>query len=237
MKTLLKFILAAFLPLFFALQAQAITANITAIYGTGNPNADWDVFTNGNTQIGLRAKNSTTGATPDNGSGLYTFAPGTLWNFEASFNTNYGTAAPGAMLSAYDYSWTVSGPSIAGGSITFDPTLKIDNSYGTNATANGAGIEGTFGDLGGTNTLMQLSQKITFGPWNGNFNTEGLYTISASMSQNGQQVNFGSIQVQVGSANVPDNGKTVAMLAFGLIGLIGVHRLGRSKQLDTSQTA
>jgi hypothetical protein len=223
LKSLLALAFAASLPLLSSLPSHAATASITAIYGSGNPDSDWDSFISNNTQIGLRAKVTATGATPDNGAGLYTFAPGEVWNFEASFNSNLSGTA-GTHLNAYTYSWTLSGPGIAGGSVTFSPTLYGDNSYGIASTANGAGAEGTFAALGGTNDIMQLSQKITFAPFSGSFANQGLYTLSASMLSQGNVVNSGTIQIQVGAAGVPEFGSTLLLLAGAFIALGAVRR-------------
>jgi hypothetical protein len=223
---------AALFSVLWAIPAQAVTTNITAIYGSGNPDADWDSFVSGNTQIGLRAKETATGATPDNGAGLYTFATGTVWNFEASFNSDVTGGAAGTHLISFVYSWTLSGPGIAGGSQTFSPTLYADNSYGIASTANGAGVEGTFAALGGANTIMQLSQKITFFPFLGSFSNEGLYTLSASMTNlQGTPVNAGSIQIQVGSANVPDAGSSAFLLGISLAVLGALRHSNRRSSL------
>jgi hypothetical protein len=222
---------AALFSVLCAIPARAVTANITAIYGSGNPDSDWDSFVANNTQIGLRAKETATGATPDNGAGLYTFATGTVWNFEASFNSNLsGTAA--THLDSFLYSWTLSGPGIAGGSVTFSPALYVDNSYGIASTANGAGVEGTFGALAGANDIMQLSQKITFAPFLGSFSNEGLYTLSASMTTlQGTPVNAGSVQIQVGSANVPDAGSSALLLGISLVALGALRHSNRRRSL------
>ena len=85
------------------LHADLYNQNITAIYGGGNPDAGWTTDSGNGIQLGLRAKNRDTGATP-NVNGVYAFSTGynaahtrALWNYE--FSINSGTPN----LSYYDY--------------------------------------------------------------------------------------------------------------------------------------
>lgn len=154
--------------------AVVYNQNITAIFGSGNPDTGWtaDNGANGIT-VALRAKNRTNGDTT-NASGVYSFAsaPPTrgLWNYEFSINSG------GVNLSTYDYYLSADGnPSGCITYTTVNPLMQWgDNSYGTNATLNGQGVEGTAGspdNYADTYNVAQNSQNITFGDYPGGAQT------------------------------------------------------------------
>ena len=128
--------------------AVTYNQNITAIFGSGNPNTGWTADTTNDLQLALRAKNRDTGATT-NTAGTYTFANAAStinparasWNYEFSINSDVAGADP---LATYDYYLSVDGdPSECISYTTIDPlTYWQDNSFGTNSTANGQGVEG-----------------------------------------------------------------------------------------------
>ena len=216
--------LAAFVPSIMAIQYDQ---NITAIYGTGNPNGGWTTETGGGITLGLRGKNRDTGATP-NVNGTYSFPTGVasnpnraLWNFE--FSINSGTAA----LSAYDYSFSVDlDPSQGTSFLTFNPlTAYGDNSYGNAGTANGQGVEGLAAVLAGINTVAQNSQNIVFLGLDPFENATYDFVLTASSAAGGPQASVGiTVVVGSGGARVPDAGSTMALLGTALLGMVGVQR-------------
>src|SRR5215213_2536990 len=156
---------ALFTALTVSAWALAYNQNITAIFGSGNPNTGWTADTSNNITLALRAKNRANGSTT-NTSGVYSFAtaptPRGEWNFEFSINSDtVGGALP---LSTYDYYMLVDGnPSQCIAYNTVDPlTYWVDNSYGNNSTANGQGVEGPASALADTNNVAQNSENITF---------------------------------------------------------------------------
>ena len=90
--------------------ATTFNAPITAIFGSGNPDSGWVSSVDNNIELGLRAKDRNTGATPNNGAGTYSFATGfsnpptnsrAIWNFEFSINSDDSSGT--APLSSYRY--------------------------------------------------------------------------------------------------------------------------------------
>jgi hypothetical protein len=147
---------------------------ITAIFGGGNPDTGWTADTANNIQLALRAKNRSTGDTP-NIAGVYSFAtaPPTrgLWNYEFSINSD-GSAGTDP-LTTYDFYLSADrDPSACVEYGIVEPLFHWgDNSYGNNFTANGAGVEPadaieyqTFPSL---YNVAQNSQNITFGDYPG----------------------------------------------------------------------
>lgn len=210
---------------------------ITAIYGDGNPDADWTSSTGTNgIKLALRAKNRTTGEVP-NVNDVYSFAPGVdgggvraLWNFEFSIFSGSDTTP----LNEYDYFLGIDldpsqGISYLLGGINALTTYP-DNAYGDSTTANGAGIVGTSA-LGDTNSLAQNSQNITFGyigldpNLDATYNYE-LFAVSKGTGVTGTRLAEVGITVVVGKggASVPDGGTTAALLGASLLGLLALSR-------------
>jgi hypothetical protein len=213
--------------------------NITAIFGSGNPDQGWTTFVQDNIQLGLRAKNRTDGTTPNDGAGTYSFPVGTapastraLWNFEFSANVNYNPAPaaslvgdiqiPPPKLADYTYLLSVdTDPSGGTSFISYNPLVfHSDNSYGNNATLNGAGVEvGPL--LGSAYSMAQNSQNITFFPFNGNPLISGTYDFAFGIYEGASLIGETKMIVVVGDGgtkNVPDGGSSIALLSLGCIG-------------------
>ena len=161
---------------------QNVTNNV--INGSGNANGSYTTDRQNGVELGLRAKLRHNGSgQPENtfnsnGNGTYTFNPGVaptqspptaVWSFEWSINTNYDGSTS---WNLDDLTYTLSMTSTTGATIaTFDPINGVnpnlsgfwDHSIGTNATANGAGVEATSGatyaPLIQNNNLAQNSWK------------------------------------------------------------------------------
>lgn len=245
MNNILRIVLTALVlsSLAMPFQALAITynANVTAIYGSGNGNGGWteqSSFATGqyDVQVALRAKNTSTGATPNNGAGVYTFTSGENWNFDFSYNSDLNNNNFW-QLGAFKYSLSVDiDPSAGTNFVTFSPTLYTDNSYGDSATANGAGVEGLYAANSLSNSLMQNSQNLGFFPFNGDDNQIGTYDITASiMKLDGTVISNVGIKVNVvGAQGVAEHGNTVALLAMALVGMGLIRHVGRKTALTPS---
>ncbi|MGN6386264.1 MAG: VPDSG-CTERM sorting domain-containing protein [Verrucomicrobiota bacterium] len=214
-----------------ALTSTAFATDITAIYGSGNPDSGWTAATDNGIQLGLRGKNRNTGATPNDGAGTYNFAVGTIWNYEFSINSGNNN------LNAYQFYLAVDGNSSQGVNFTTVDPLAYwgDNSYGKTGTStanNGQGVEGTAATYAGLNNIAQGSQRITFGDYPAgaqSLNVDGTYTFNLFATRIGEgptgtRLTDLSIDVVVGKggAAVPDGGSSLALLGLGLAGIAGL---------------
>ena len=223
MKKLLIALLAISWVASAALASITTTYNdtITYINGSGNPNDGWvsavDSATS-NLKLGIRADNRTTGATPNNGAGTYTFQPGTVssihgpvatWNYQ--FTINSDTAAGNTKLSTYDYYLTLNG------STPFNLLSLPDNTYGNNSTVQGTGTFGA-GSLASSYNVAANSESITFLglPNNGGIYNFDLYATVAGAGSGGSKVDEVSMTVDV----VPEPTTVIAgallLLPFGV---------------------
>lgn len=146
----------------------------TAIFGTGNPDTGWTIDSNGQIEVGLRAKNRTTGAT-DNVNGVYSFAtapsPRGLWNYEFYMNSDVVNGV--VPLDSYDWYLGVDQDSSDGTLLVYVQPLLYwgDDSFGNNSTLNGQGVEpASFNDyiaFPGMYNVVENSENITFGDYPG----------------------------------------------------------------------
>jgi hypothetical protein len=192
-----------------AFAAVLYNQNITAIYGTGNPNTGWTVDTSNGIELGLRAKNRTDGSTT-NAAGVYSFPVGAptrgAWNYEFSINSDRTDGTD--PLSTYDYYISADGDASQCIRYTTVDALNYwaDSSYGNNSTANGQGVEGTAATLAATNNVVQNSENITFGDYpggaqplgNATYNYE-LYAVEKGAGPNGARLASVGITVVVGT--------------------------------------
>lgn len=215
--------------------AQGTT--ITAIYGSGNSDANWTAVTSGNIQLGLRAQPAYVGGSlVNNGSGTYYADPGFApapHASQANWNWAFSVLNNGGLLSA-DYYLSVDINQSAGFTgLVYSPGLYPDNSYGVAITGNGAGVEGLYATLAAGNTKMQNSENIMFLPQSAflldpslpgiyDFN---LYAVNHDAGPNTTHLADVSMRVVVGSSSVPDAGSTLGMLGASLAGLIFVRRV------------
>jgi hypothetical protein len=217
--------------------AQAVNTTITAIYGTGNSDANWTAVTSGNIQLALRAQPAYVGGLlANNGSGTYYTSPGFApapHGSQASWNWTFSVLNTGGLLSADYYLGVDTDPTAGFSAVVFSPVLYGDNSYGIVATANGAGVEGSYAALAAGNTIMQNSENITFFPQSAfglnpalpgtyDFN---LYAVGNGLGPNSIHLADVNMRVVVGSSSVPDVGSTLGMLGASLVGLIFVRRV------------
>jgi len=137
-----------------------------AIFGSGNINGSYTVHRNDGVEVGLRVKQRFPAAAlfNSNGDGTYSFSAGSacpgfgfapfplclatpVWNFEWSVNTDYDGSS-GLKLNDLRYELGMDADPRRGTAFTvFNPIAPSlvapawDHSLGTNATANGAGLE------------------------------------------------------------------------------------------------
>lgn len=221
--------------------ADTYNDSITAIFGSGNPNTGWTSDSANGIELGLRAKNRTSGDTA-NVNGVYSYAtapaPRGLWNYEFSINSDT-SGTSGRTLGYYDFYLAVDRDPTAGimWSVVNPLSYWGDNSYGNNSTANGAGTEGTFAALGANNNVAQNSQNITFGDYP-TFPQGGLalapnatydyvlYAVEKGAGSGGTRLVDVAIKVKVGNggAAVPDGGTTFGLLGLAFAGLAGIRR-------------
>ncbi len=192
--------------------------NVTneVIFGSGNSNGNFKTDRRNGIEVGLRAKIPFTGTLHSNGNGTYTYtltetdhdnsaATARRWNFDYSINTNYdGSTANN--LDQYTYEIGLDAdPTEATNFLVFDPITAntaplnqafFDHSIGTNATANGAGVEATdaasYSGLLANNNLLQQSWRYAFFPITPldtyNPDEAGLYDVYLKVMQNGLEV-------------------------------------------------
>ncbi len=192
----------------------------TTIQGGGNPPSGWAIDSNGEIEVGLRAKNRTTGSTV-NVNGVYHFdtalAPRGEWNYDFHLNSDIvnGTAP----LSNYYWWLSVDRDPSQGISVaTVNPLANwTDNSFGDNSTGQGAGVEPAdvlqFLAFPGIYNKAQNSQNITFGDTpggalplvaNATYDDE-LYATAGPDSHGTKLVSVGiTVVVGLGGAPVPD---------------------------------
>lgn len=219
--------------------ALSYDQNITAIFGSGNPDTGWTTDSGSGITLGLRAKGYDTADT-SNVNGTYSFATGfapshpatrAAWNWE--FSINSGTA----LLPTYDYFVGIDTDPSAGISYGIvNPFTKwTDNSYGDSSTANGAGVEASPDTqansdiLAAANSIAQQSQNLVFAGGNplvdGTYNYE-IYAVEKGAGANGTRLADSSITVVVGrgGSSVPDGGSTIALLGAAFAGIAGLRR-------------
>lgn len=232
-KLLLALVCSAVSPLAFA---DLYNQNVTAIYGSGNPNGGWATDSGSGITLALRAKNRNTGATP-NVNGVYSFATGfsspannrALWNYEFSINSG------SSFLGAYDYYLSIdTNPALNVSFTTISPLLAFgDNSYGTAVTLNGQGAEGPAASFIGSNSIAQNSQNIFFIGLNPLLNATynyDLFAVTSGAGVNGTRLASVAMQVVVGTGGtaVPDAASTSLLIGLGLAGLVGLRRSRRA---------
>ncbi len=187
-------------------------ANITAIFGSGNPDTGWATDSGSDITLALRAKNRETASTA-NTAGVYSEPVGlqapnnnrARWNWEFSINSGAVT------LDTYDYYVGIdSDPSVGINHLVVNAlTFWNDSSFGNDATLNGQGVEGTAAVYAGTYNIVQQSQNIVFYGQDPNANATYdyvLYAVEKNAGPDGEKLASVNITVVVGSggATIPD---------------------------------
>jgi hypothetical protein len=235
-KTLVSLIVIATLAAAVPIRSFAVTSldfnqNVTAILGSGNPNTGWTTWTDTayNLQLGLRAKDRLTGATPNNGAGTFLFStgsyPGPVRNkFNYEFSINVDPQSFGVQkLNMFDFYLSASGPSWSPPTINL-LTAYADNSYGDNATANGMGVEGLSSVYAPILNIAQNSQNPVFTGADPNLSGNYLYTLFATLPGAGPN-GYRIAQVDM-VVSVPEP-SSLALL--GISSLAFVQRIRRRK--------
>ncbi len=244
---------AAFVPAQAAVvHSSDIIGN--AIFGSGNGDGGWTINQVANMELALRAKvryDIATGGPLNvfnaNGDGTFSHAAGNpggsnagraRWNFEWSVNTD-ASGTGGAKLA--DYAFTLGVDSNAGAGTTWHSYNLLgnafDHSFGTNSTAEGAGVEApgnaaAFAALAASNNLMQNSANMEFvddgvlfaGDFNPNIDGEYSFFLEAR-TLTGALVGRTEITVIVGAGAAPvSTPATLALAGLGLLALSATRR-------------
>ena len=238
MKTKTLFALAAItsgvlIPSAFA--GVVYNDTITYINGAGNPNTGWVGNESDDILLGIRADNRATGATPNNGAGTYTFAPGLIsgkadWNYQFTINSDpqSGTLA----LTTYNYYLTLSVNGVQLGTAVDVLAAFPDNTYGNNSSTQGNGVTvgtpATDAALAAASNVAANSESITFLglPNNGGVYDFDLYAVAAGTGPNGTKLDDVSMEVQV----VPEPTTIIAGISMLLPFGAGTLRMLRKKQ-------
>jgi hypothetical protein len=194
---------------------------VTSIYGSGNPNESWVTSTFEGITLGVRFKERGTinyGTTDTLG--------GTTFTVGTSINLDFTVSSGSSMLSEYKFILSVdSNPTVSQTWTTIDITASYDdNSFGTSSTLNGAGTEGTWSALAGTNTVAQNSQRSFWLGIAGNPTpSNGVYHATLTAYSVGD-VSFSTpIAQTVSKLNVIPEPNSIA-LGLGGLALLGLRR-------------
>jgi hypothetical protein len=204
-------LMGAFFALILSLSsamALDFNQNITAIYGSGNPNTGWTVGSANDITLALRAKNREDANTL-NINGVYNEPLGyqlpantrARWNWEFSISTQAG------LVLDYDYFVAIDlDPSGCVGYVTVEAlTYWNDSSYGDSSTLNGQGQEGpasSFPDA----TVVQQSQNLRFVGGDPNLDATYnyvLYAVAKGAGPDSVRLAETSIVVVVGAGGTP----------------------------------
>jgi hypothetical protein len=227
---------------------MADSVAITSIFGSGVSDTGWwDAGANSSTmQIAMRARDTTTDATTNNGNGTYYMPVGhgsssniPLWNFELSIFTDPLGLNPGSTVLSSFYilsidknpasgqqSWTTFGLIWGPSSSIIPPYPYSEWSVGNIDTPNGGGTEdGTFS----AHSKAQLSTSMNFpmAPWgNGDPDIDATYDfiLRAYSYPVGDESVYQEVRMRVvvgngGPLSIPDTGTTLGMIGAAFLGL------------------
>jgi hypothetical protein len=186
--------------------------------GSGNPNTNFTVDTEGNLELGLSVITRFVGPIdPGAGSNVYkvTTSAGPLasWNFEFSVNTRAGGGS--AFLAAFLYTLTVQDITAATSGPTFDPVRLIADDSGFGPSGKTAGVDVN------TEWGAQNSENPGFAGFLPGFNANNhdLYKITlTATNQAGAPV--GSVSVFADATVVPEPASVLLVgLGIAVLGL------------------
>lgn len=199
-----------------------------AIFGSGNGNGSWQVFTDPSLglELGLRAKvrYPVPSGTYNASGNVYTHQGGlatpnrAFWNFEYSVNSNYNGSGTSFDLSTLTYSLEIDTDSGVGSvsAFGFDPLTWGDTAFGTNATPNGDGVAAA-APIAGTNVGQNSLNYGFFGPLLQTATNDfeaGEYTLTLRAFDGLTQV--GATQILVSAVPEPTAALFGSLLAGGL---------------------
>lgn len=215
--------------------ASVSASTITAIMGTGIGDADWTIGSASGVELGLRARVRGQNIQNFNGGGVYTHEVGesagnALWNFDWSITTDPATLNSFTYRLDIDYS-----PTSGTDFLSFDPVnaAVFDNSFGTSATAAGAGdetgIAATYSNFVNTRTKVQNSWNLGFFDFPVsskifNPNAAGEYTIRLTALSGLTEV--ASTTITVNAVPEPSSFAVFGLAALGTV-LVGRRRLAK----------
>lgn len=231
--------------------AESYDQNITAIFGSGNPDGGWTMSASdgGEVVLGLRGKERIGGAF-NNVDDVYSFDTGLVGlptPNRATWNWEFSVATPGGDLGNYTYSLLIDMDASQGTSfLPVNPmTFWTDNSYGEtglmngafSSLANGRGIEyadpAAWAGGGGYDQfeVIQNSQNIVFYGLDASANSTFDYVLSAF--DGNELIAQASIQVIVGEGGdpvtnpVPEPSTVIGGAMLGALALGGLAKRRR----------
>jgi hypothetical protein len=220
MKKTFAFALASFLMVSSALAQAEYDADITPIFGNGNPITDWNKVSENGFVLGARAKERFVTPVMNHTNEVYYMPLQATPTNRSSFNLELSVQNLNGPVGQVDTYLKVDiDPSVGISYVTVNvQETWNDNAYGDASTGNGAGIDATAftkDALAGAYSVMQLSQNIGFGEFQamGVKNPAAastydyiLYVVEKGSGPNAQPL--ASIQIQVvtgpGGASIAD---------------------------------
>ena len=222
------------------------------IFGSGNGNGFFTVDTQNNVEVGLRGKLRYQGVYNSSGDGSYSFDTGyyststtvkpwnyltSLWNFEWTVNTDLN-GQTGQPVNALTYQLGLDfDPGLGTNYLTFDPinVPVADHSFGTNATANGAGVEAgdetTYATYLSTYNVVQQSWNMEWFDDDVDYFFDaadaGTYDVYLAAFDGQTEVARSAITVEVGGGAAVPEPMTMAGVFMGIAGLAGYIRKRR----------
>jgi hypothetical protein len=195
--------------------------------GSGNPNTNFTVDTEGNLELGLSVITRFVGPIDPGASNVYkvvtSAGPLATWNFEFSVNTRAGGGS--GFLSAFLYTLTVQDITAATSGPTFDPVRLIADDSGFGPSGKTAGVDVN------TEWGAQNSENPGFAGFLPGFNANNhdLYKITlTATTQNGAPV--GAVSVFADATVVPEPASLLLVgLGIGVLGLVARKRQATNK--------
>jgi len=236
-----------FMSALFAIPAKAALISPDIIFGSGNTNGGFTVITNGDLELGIRAKrryspNDQIGVgIVQDAAGNYLFDSSTatavipsnmsFWSFDWSINSDVADGSDALNTYSYLISYDTD-PSAAVSLQTYDPLSALSTGYylGNNASGNGGATFETGGDED-FSTVNVAQNSVNMGFLMGGPLGSGQFQVSLSAFQNGLEVASTSINVFVDTTPTAASAPATALLFSVALGGIVLYRRKKHVQV------